>query len=108
MQFSNKTYDVLKWISQMLLPSFATLYLGLSDIWGLPYKEEIIASVVSISLFLNLMLGLSSTSYFKDLSASNDLEKFVKGLDAKQLALLAQMFGENKKAVSELPGVNKK
>ena len=108
MQFSNKTYDVLKWFAQMLLPGLATLYLGLSEIWGLPYKEQVVATIVTITFFLNFMLGLSSTSYFRDLVASSDLEKFIKGLDSKQSALLTQMFGENKKAVNELPSVNKK
>ena len=33
---SNKTYDVLKFLVQMALPAFGTLYFTLASIWGLP------------------------------------------------------------------------
>ena len=32
MLISNKTYDILKWIAQILLPAFGTLYLSLIHI----------------------------------------------------------------------------
>ena len=34
---SNKTYDILKWVAQYLLPALATLYFAVAKIWGLPY-----------------------------------------------------------------------
>ncbi len=108
MQFSNKTYDALRWLAQLLLPGVATLYMGLSDIWDLPYTDQVVATVVTIVFFLNFMLGLSSSQYFKDLVAMGDLEKFVNGLDSKQKALFAQMLGEEKKATSQIPTINKK
>ena len=37
---SNTTYDILKWIAQILLPALGTLYFALSKIWGLPYSTE--------------------------------------------------------------------
>ena len=33
MMFNNKVYDVLRWITQYLLPASATLYFALSGIW---------------------------------------------------------------------------
>lgn len=108
MQFSNKTYDLLRWLAQVLLPGVATLYMGLSDIWNLPHVDQVVATIVTVVFFLNLVLGLSSSQYFKDLVAMSELEKFVAGLDAKQKALFAQMLGEQKKAELQVPVVNKK
>ena len=62
---SNKTYDVLKWIAQILLPALGTLYFGLAKIWNLPYPEEIVGTITAIDLFLGALLGISSVEYNK-------------------------------------------
>lgn len=65
MFLKNKTYDTLKWIAQYLLPGFATLYFVLSGIWGLPYPEQIVGSIVALDVFLGTILGLSTLRYNK-------------------------------------------
>lgn len=60
---SNKVYDVLKFIAQILLPAIATLYFALSTIWGLPFGEEIVGTITAIDLFLGTLLGISSLEY---------------------------------------------
>lgn len=65
MKLSNKTYDILKWIAQYLLPAAGTLYFALSGIWGLPYGEQIVGTVTAIDTFLGVILGLSSAQYNK-------------------------------------------
>lgn len=64
---SNKMYDVLKWIAQILLPAAATLYFALSQIWGLPYGEEIVGTITALDAFLGALLGISSLSYKRGL-----------------------------------------
>ena len=64
---SNKLYDVLKWIAQILLPAAATLYFALSQIWGLPYGEEIVGTITAFDAFLGALLGISSLSYKRGL-----------------------------------------
>ena len=59
---SDKLYDVLKWIAQILLPAAATLYFALSQIWGLPYGEEIVGTITAFDAFLGALLGISSLS----------------------------------------------
>ena len=61
---SNKLYDVLKWIAQILLPAIATLYFALAGIWNLPYGEEIVGTITAIDTFLGVILGISSKSYY--------------------------------------------
>lgn len=64
---SDKMYDVLKWIAQILLPAAATLYFALSQIWGLPYGEEIVGTITAFDAFLGALLGISSLSYKRGL-----------------------------------------
>lgn len=63
MQFSNKVYDVVKALAQVILPAFGTLYSGLAVIWGMPYAEKVVASIVALDTFLGVLLAISSASY---------------------------------------------
>ena len=67
---SNKTYDVLKWIAQYVLPALGTLYFALASIWGFPYGEQIVGTITAIDTFLGVMLGISTSKYNK-----SDIEK---------------------------------
>lgn len=60
---SNKLYDVLKFIAQIVLPAIATLYFALANIWGLPYAEEIVGTITAIDTFLGSILHISNTKY---------------------------------------------
>lgn len=62
---SNKTYDVLKWIAQLLLPSLGTLYFAIAGIWGLPYAEQVVGTITAVDTFLGVILGISSAQYSK-------------------------------------------
>ena len=72
MKLSNKYYDILKWIAQILLPAIATLYFALSKIWGLPYGEEIVGTITAIDAFLGALLGISTKMYNKTLTSSSE------------------------------------
>lgn len=65
MNFSNKVYDTLKWIAQILLPALGTLYFAMAGIWGFPYGEQIIGTISAVDVFLGVILGLSSATYSK-------------------------------------------
>lgn len=66
MKMNNKTYDLLKWVAQIVLPAIATLYFALAQIWGLPYSEEIVGTIVAVDTFLGALLGISSMNYKED------------------------------------------
>lgn len=72
MKMNNKTYDVLKWIAQYLLPGLGTLYFTLAGIWGLPYGEQIVGTITAIDAFLGIVLGISTAQYNKE--TTNDGE----------------------------------
>ena len=62
---SNKTYDILKYVAQIVLPALGTLYFALSTIWGLPYGEQIVGTITAIDTFLGALLKISSNNYKK-------------------------------------------
>lgn len=76
MKLSNSTYDLLRWIADLLLPALGTLYFALGQIWGFPYCEEIVGSITAVVAFLDVVLGISKKSYNEKLEEryeSNDL-----------------------------------
>ena len=62
---NNKVYNVLKWIAMIVLPALATLYLGLSNVWGLPYGEEVSTTITLVNTFLGTVLMISTNQYNK-------------------------------------------
>ena len=63
---SNKTYDILKWIAQFLLPALGTLYFALAGIWGFPYGEQVVGTITAVDTFLGVILGISTAQYNKN------------------------------------------
>ena len=66
MKLKKETYDVLKWIAQILLPAAATLYVAVSGIWGFPYAKEVAGTISAVDLFIGALLGISSMNYYKE------------------------------------------
>lgn len=65
MQFSDKAYNIIKWIAQLVLPAAGTLYFALSQIWGFPFGEEIVGTITAIDVFLGALIGISTVQYNK-------------------------------------------
>lgn len=63
MKMSNKTYDFLVWIAQIVLPALGTLYAALSGIWGFPYGEQIVGTLTAVDVFLGALLKISNEKY---------------------------------------------
>lgn len=66
MKMDDKIYDVLKWVALVVLPGIATLYTAIAGVWGLPYAEEIPATITAVDLFVGALLGVSSAQYNKE------------------------------------------
>lgn len=63
---SNKVYDVLKYIAQIVLPALGTAYFALSQIWGFGYAEQVVGTITVVDTFLGVILKISSDSYYKN------------------------------------------
>ena len=65
-KLSDKVYEALKWTALVFLPAAGTLYGTLSDIWGIPFGDEIVRTVVAVEFFLGAILGISTIQYNKN------------------------------------------
>ncbi len=63
---SNKIYNILKFVAQIVLPAIATLYLTLAGIWCLPFGEQVSGTIMAIDTFLGAVLMISSNKYNKE------------------------------------------
>lgn len=63
MKLPNKVYDVLKWITLIVIPALTTLYCGLAAIWGFPYADAIAKTSAAVCTFLGALLGISTAEY---------------------------------------------
>ena len=66
---SNKVYDVLKVIVAIVLPLASTLYIGLANIWGFGFGEQVDKTIQLLIAAINALLGMaivkSSSDYHK-------------------------------------------
>lgn len=66
MQLNSKVYDVLKYLTIIVLPATGAAYTGLAQIWSLPYSAQIPATITVICTFMGAILCISSVQYYKD------------------------------------------
>jgi hypothetical protein len=66
MIFSNKVYDILKYVALVFLPALGTLYFALASIWGWPYGEQIEGTIIALDTFLGALLQISKSKYDKE------------------------------------------
>lgn len=64
---NNRTYDILKYIAQIVIPAIGVLWFTISQIWGMPYGEEILGTITAVDCFLGAILGISTMAYNKKL-----------------------------------------
>lgn len=66
---SNKVYDVLKITVAIILPVISTLYIGLANIWGFGFGDQVDKTIQLIIAAINALLGMaivkSSSDYHK-------------------------------------------
>ena len=56
---SNKVYDVLKVIVAIVLPLISTLYIGLANIWGFGFGEQVDKTIQLLIAAINALLGMA-------------------------------------------------
>ena len=64
----NKTYDILKFIAQVVLPLLATFYVTLAELWGLPFSTEISGTIMAVDTLMGGILMKLSNNYNKKVS----------------------------------------
>lgn len=72
---SNRTYDILKYIAQIVLPALATLWATLGKIWSWPLVTEIAATICAVDTFMGVVLKISSNQYNAALEPPDEEEE---------------------------------
>lgn len=72
---NDKVYNILKYIALIVLPAAGTLYSALAGVWGFPYGDQIVSTILAVDTFLGALLGISSASYKKKNSEATDTTK---------------------------------
>ena len=65
MKLPDKMYNVLKWLTMIVLPALATLYFAMAGIWGFPYGEQVVGTITALVTFFGVVLGVSTAQYNK-------------------------------------------
>ena len=68
MKMNDKLYDILKYVAQIALPALGAFYFAISQIWGLPYGEQIVGTIAAVDTLLGVLLGISTYNYNKELN----------------------------------------
>lgn len=61
--FGDKLYTKLKWLTIVFLPAFNALYVALGAVWGLPYVNQVVGTIAALTVFLGVLLGISTKGY---------------------------------------------
>ena len=112
---TNKTYDKLKQIVQIVLPALGTLYFTLAGLWHLPHPKEVVGSVSAVALFLGVLLQVYNKKYWDSdeqydgtLAVSESDSSKIFGLeittDPDQLS--TQKVITLRRTVGEIPGLH--
>ena len=63
---NDKTYDILKRVALIVVPALATFVNAVGIVWGVPYTNEVTASITAFGVFLGAAIGVSSKNYEPD------------------------------------------
>lgn len=63
MFMKNKTYNILRDITQIYLPGLGALYFSLSPLWNLPAVAAVVGTVAAVDVFLGVILKASQVMY---------------------------------------------
>lgn len=62
---SDKFFDALRLVGELILPSLATCYAALGAIWGWPYIEAVVSSAAAVTAFIGAIVNGLRKAYNK-------------------------------------------
>ena len=68
---SNKTFDILRTIVEIVLPAISAAYFGLSEIWGLPVPDKICGTIAVVITFISAFLNVKRKQYNDELNGGD-------------------------------------
>ena len=65
MKLSNKAYDIIKIIAILILP-ISEFISSMATIWGMPYGQQIVATLVALDVLMGTIVKIASDRYQKE------------------------------------------
>lgn len=69
---SDKIFDILRLVGELILPALATLYAALGAIWGWPYIEAIVGTIAAVTAFIGAIVNGLRKAYNKKEEQNNE------------------------------------
>ena len=66
----NSTYDFLKKVALIVLPTLATFVMTIFEIWEIPYGDKIGATITAFDTALGIILGISNYNYKRTIKSN--------------------------------------
>lgn len=66
MKLNSQTYDIIKWVVQVVMPALIVAIGTIGGTVGWEHTEMTMTILGAITTFLGASLGLSSANYYKD------------------------------------------
>lgn len=63
---SNKLFDIIRTIGELIIPSLATLYAALGAIWNWPYIEAVVGTAAAVTACIGAIVNGLRKQYNKE------------------------------------------
>ena len=74
MQFSGKTYQILKWLVLIVIPAATTFYCVLDEVFGWGFSDPVTKISVAACTFIGAIIGISTATYYKNTEDNSEEE----------------------------------
>lgn len=72
MKFTNKVYDILKFVAQIIIPAVGTFLFTLATIFGWGWGDKLVGVLTAVDVLLGSILAVSSNKYYKEENSEED------------------------------------
>lgn len=72
MQLPDSVYNVLKWITLVLLPALTTLVGVILNCFNVGCTDIVLTIMTAVTTFMGAVLGISSANYNKNLNSTKN------------------------------------
>lgn len=69
---SNKAFDALRLVGEIIIPAVATFYAAVGAIWGWPYIEGITGTLAAVTVLIGAIVNGLRRLYNKNMEEKNE------------------------------------
>lgn len=69
---SNRVFDTLRLLCEVIIPALATFYASVGAIWGLPYTDGVTKTLAAVALLVGAIVNGFRNAYNKQQGEENE------------------------------------